>query len=204
MWNGGGIIISPIIVVCHRWSSIRRRFLGASTLSCRELSSLELGQILEGGVGLKENGKKGLKAYSPDLLGSPRIITTTTNSFVLTFRDIEDSIKSFDGSPGYPITKWTVDFEKIAKLIQWNDLQKLIFAKKSLSGLTKLFVQSQRGIQSWSIPKKKLIEEFEQKVSRSQVHKILMTRKKKRYESVQEYTLMMREIDSRSNVVYYR
>jgi len=28
--------------------------------------------------GLRENGEKGLKEYSPDLLGSSRIITTTT------------------------------------------------------------------------------------------------------------------------------
>lgn len=153
-------------------------------------------------MSLTNNGEKGLKAYSPDILGSPRIILLL---LTLLFWPSETlKTVSFDGSPGYPITKWTVDFEKIAKLIQWNNLQKLIFAKKSLSGLAKLFVQSQSGIQSWSIPKKKLIEEFEQKVSRSQVHKILMTRKKKRYESVQEYTLMMREIDSKPNVVYYR
>lgn len=129
-----------------------------------------------------------------------RSVASKLNSFALIFRDIEDSIKSFDGSPGYPITKWILDFEEIAELTQWNDLQKLIFAKKSLSGLAKLFVQSQGGVKSWSILKKRLIEEFEQKVSSSQVHKMLMTRKQKKEESVQEYTLVMREIASRANV----
>lgn len=76
----------------------------------------------------------------------------------------------------------------------------MIFAKKSLSGLAKLFVQPQAGVKSWSILKKRLIEEFEQKVSSSQVHKMLMTRKQKKEESVQEYTLVMREIASRANV----
>lgn len=129
-----------------------------------------------------------------------RSVASKLNSFALTFRYIEDSIKSFDGSPGYPITKWILDFEEIAELTQWNDLQKLIFAKKSLSGLAKLFVQSQGGVKSWSILKKRLIEEFEQTVSSSQVHKMLMTRKQKKEESVQEYTLVMREIASRANV----
>lgn len=41
-----------------------------------------------------------------------RSVVSKFNSFVLTFRDIEDSIKSFDGSPEYPIIKWIVDFEK--------------------------------------------------------------------------------------------
>lgn len=35
-----------LIEVCHRWSSIKRRFLGTSTLSCRELFSLVWGRIL--------------------------------------------------------------------------------------------------------------------------------------------------------------
>jgi len=53
MWNGGGNIISPI----RRLSSlvIRRRFLGASTLSCRELSSLKWGRIL---AFVRETGRR--------------------------------------------------------------------------------------------------------------------------------------------------
>ncbi|KAH1009954.1 hypothetical protein HUJ05_004329 [Dendroctonus ponderosae] len=78
-------------------------------------------------------------------------VTTKLNYFALTFRDIEDSIRSYDGTPGYPIQKWIQDFEEIAEITQWNDLQKLILAKKSLSGLARLFVQSQKGSRSWLV-----------------------------------------------------
>ncbi|KAG5872015.1 hypothetical protein JTB14_036441 [Gonioctena quinquepunctata] len=92
------------------------------------------------------------------------------------------------------------DFEEISELTGWNDLQKLIFAKKSLKGLAKLFIPSEKGITKWVILKKKLIAEFEVKVSSAQIHKLLMARKKRREEPVQEYVLIMREIGSRANI----
>lgn len=119
-------------------------------------------------------------------------------AFALTFRDVEDSIRPFDGKDSYPINKWILDFEEIADITGWNELQKLIFAKKSLRGLAKLFVQSEKGIKSWKVLKRKLLEEFEVKVSSAQVHKLLMARKKEHKETVQEYVLVMREIGSRA------
>lgn len=82
----------------------------------------------------------------------------------------------------------------------WNELQKLIFAKKSLTGLAKLFVQSVRRIKTWSDLKEKLTSEFELIVSSAQVHKMLMNRKKAAVESVQEYALIMRELGSIANI----
>lgn len=120
--------------------------------------------------------------------------------FSLTFRDVEDSIRPFDGKDDYPVRTWIEDFEEVAEVTGWNDLQKLIFAKKSLKGLAKLYVQSQKGIKTWYILKKRLLKEFEVKVSSAQIHKILMTRKKRFEESVQEYILTMREIGSRANI----
>ncbi|XP_074030763.1 uncharacterized protein [Leptinotarsa decemlineata] len=119
-----------------------------------------------------------------------------SESFALSFRDVKDSIRTFDGKDDYPVDKWILDFEQISKLTEWNDLQKLIYAKQSLTGLAKLFIQSEKGITNWSILKKKLKAEFEVKVSSAQIHKLLMSRKKKREESVQKYVLSMREIGS--------
>lgn len=121
-------------------------------------------------------------------------------SFALTFRDVEDSLRRFDGRGDYPINKWIDDFEELAELTGWNELQKLIFAKKSLCGIARLFVQSVKGITSWKTLKKLLKEEFEVKVSSAQIHKMLMQRKKRKEESVQEYVLKMREIGSRASV----
>ncbi|KAJ8975634.1 hypothetical protein NQ317_015321 [Molorchus minor] len=120
--------------------------------------------------------------------------------FSLTFRDVEDRIRPFDEKDEYPVHKWIADFEEVADITGWNPLQKLIFAKKSLKGLAKLFVQSENGIKTWSTLKKRLIDEFEVKVSSANIHKLLMNRRKKKEESVQEYVLTMREIGSRANI----
>ncbi|KAG5868541.1 hypothetical protein JTB14_026559 [Gonioctena quinquepunctata] len=55
--------------------------------------------------------------------------TKLKGSFSLTFKDVEDSIKTFDGKYNYPVRKWIEDFEEIPELTGWNDLQKLIFAE---------------------------------------------------------------------------
>ena len=121
-------------------------------------------------------------------------------SFALTFRDIEDSIRTFDGKEGYPIETWIEDFEETASLMGWNELQKLVFAKKSLRGIAKLFIQSEKGVTTWRMLEKLLREEFGIKVNSAQVHRQLMQRKKQKDESVQEYMLTMREIGSRAYV----
>uniref|UniRef100_A0A6P7GGN0 Uncharacterized protein LOC114336875 n=1 Tax=Diabrotica virgifera virgifera TaxID=50390 RepID=A0A6P7GGN0_DIAVI len=120
--------------------------------------------------------------------------------FSLTFRDVEESIRTFDGKDEYPVRKWIQDFEEVAEIIGWNDLQKLIFGKKLLPGLAKLFVQSERGIKTWSELKKKLIAEFEESIRSAEIHKMLMNRRLKKDESVQEYVLHMREIGSRAYI----
>lgn len=88
----------------------------------------------------------------------------------------------------------------MAEVTGWNELQKLIFAKKVLTGLAKLFVQAEKGIKTWSELKKRLTDEFQLKVSSAQVHKMLMSRRKRPTEPVQEYVLVMRELGSRANI----
>lgn len=43
------------------------------------------------------------------------------HDFSLTFRDLEDSIRSFDGSDVYPVERWIKDFKDTATLFQQND-----------------------------------------------------------------------------------
>ncbi|KAG5889616.1 hypothetical protein JTB14_002006 [Gonioctena quinquepunctata] len=122
--------------------------------------------------------------------------TKLKGSFSLTFKDVEDSIGTFHGKDNYPVRKWMKDFEEISELTGWNDLQKLIFAKKSSEGLHSVRKRNNKVGDS----KKKLIAEFDVKVSSAQIHKLLMARKKRSEESVQEYVLIMREIGSRANI----
>lgn len=89
------------------------------------------------------------------------------------------------------------DFEEAAILFGWSELEKVIYAKKSLTGLAKLFVQSEGVIKSWKLLKTILHEEFSKEVSSAELHEMLAKRKMKKDEKVQEYFLVMKELVER-------
>ncbi|XP_037929192.1 uncharacterized protein LOC119663653 [Teleopsis dalmanni] len=68
--------------------------------------------------------------------------------FAMNFRDIEDSIRPFDGTNIISVERWIEEFEEQAALMCWDGFQKLVFAKKSLRGIAKLFILSERDIAS--------------------------------------------------------
>uniref|UniRef100_T1IEJ2 CCHC-type domain-containing protein n=1 Tax=Rhodnius prolixus TaxID=13249 RepID=T1IEJ2_RHOPR len=75
-------------------------------------------------------------------------------------RDIEESLRPFTGEDNYTINLWLTDFEELAQVMKWQELEKLVFAKISLKGLAKLFVYGERGLTSYSTLKEALVEEF--------------------------------------------
>lgn len=129
-------------------------------------------------------------------------------TFAISFRDVEGSIKSFDGTGKYPVEKWIRDFEDLIQLLGWSELHAFIFAKKSLSGLAKLFIESENNIKSWNSLKNALISEFSTRVNSAELHRLLSDRKMRRDENVHEYFLVMKEIASRGiieidSLIYY-
>lgn len=75
------------------------------------------------------------------------------------------------------IKKWVKEFEETATLFKWDDMQKLIFGKKSLTGTAKLYIQSETGITSWKKLKTALMEEFDIKIADADIHRQLSKRK---------------------------
>ena len=65
---------------------------------------------------------------------------TTLRGFTMSFTDIEDSIRSFDGANVLPIRTWIEEIEETAVLMGWDELQRFVFVKKSLEGVAKLFI----------------------------------------------------------------
>jgi len=120
--------------------------------------------------------------------------------FSVNFRDVEDSIRPFSGDDTLAVEVWISDFEDMASIMYWDDLQKLIFTKRSLKGLAKVFIMSERGIKNWQMLKNALIKKFKAEVNSAQLHKLISERKIKNNESVQEYFLNMKEIGSRVSV----
>lgn len=120
--------------------------------------------------------------------------------FMLGYKDIEDSIRPFSGSDSYPVERFVADFEDSAEMFGWGDLQKVVFAKKSLRGIAKLFMQGENSIKSWKKFKTALLEEFSTKISNAQLHKMMEKRKIKKDESVYEYFLSMKELAGRGSI----
>ena len=105
---------------------------------CKHLTDLEL--LKEALIDTEdEEGKTECKDEKKNMVdkhkGGPVL-----PKFMLSFRDFEDTIRSFNSDDEYPVEKWLSDFEDNSTLFGWTEIQKLLFAKKSLSGLAKLFV----------------------------------------------------------------
>uniref|UniRef100_T1HJ31 CCHC-type domain-containing protein n=1 Tax=Rhodnius prolixus TaxID=13249 RepID=T1HJ31_RHOPR len=80
--------------------------------------------------------------------------------FQFSSKDIEESLRPFTGEDNYTVNLWRTDFEELAQVMKWQELEKFVFAKKSLKGLAKLFVYGERGLTSYSALKEALVEEF--------------------------------------------
>lgn len=110
------------------------------------------------------------------------------------FKDLEENIREFNGTDSYPIENWIADFEDNATWLGRSDFERLIFAKKRLKGLPKLFIQTDGVIKSWSLLKKILLEDYASRINSSILHEMLPNRKFKKIELIQEYFLIMREM----------
>lgn len=121
-------------------------------------------------------------------------------NFSMTYKDVESSIKSFSGNDAYPVERWITDFEDTATLFNWTELQQVVFAKKSLTGPAKILVESEGIIKTWKKLKSILKKEFSDKVNSAQLHEMLLKRKMKKEETLQEYYLVMKELASRGKL----
>lgn len=83
----------------------------------------------------------------------------------MTYRDVEGSIRPFNGKDAYPIERWITDFEDTATLFKWTELQKVVFAKKLLTGPAKTLVESEGIIKTWQKLRITLENEFSDKVN---------------------------------------
>lgn len=59
---------------------------------------------------------------------------------LFTFRDIKESMDIFSGDDEADVTRWIKEFEEMARLCEWSDIQKVVYAKRLLCGSVKLFV----------------------------------------------------------------
>lgn len=118
----------------------------------------------------------------------------------MTFRDVEESLGTFSGDDRINVKRWIKDFEELAVLCEWSDVQKIAYAKRLLRGSAKLFVNYEKCTKTWKKLRRALIEEFASIVDGHVVHQELSRRKKTSDESYQAYIYKMLEIAAQADV----
>lgn len=63
-----------------------------------------------------------------------------------------------------------------------------------MTGIAKLYIQSESGITTWKKLKAALIEEFDVKITDANLHRQLAKRRHKKEETMQQYFLIMKKI----------
>lgn len=100
----------------------------------------------------------------------------------------------FSGDDKLPIENWIAEFEDMSTLLQWNDLQKLIYGKRMLKGSAKQYVSFEKGIMSRNTLKHRLKREFKVRMNSAAVHSQLYKRRRQPSESSRQYIYAMQEI----------
>lgn len=59
---------------------------------------------------------------------------------------VMNSIAYFTGDDKLSVEKWLDDFENLSSLLEWNELQKVIYGKKMLRGSAKRFITYEKSI----------------------------------------------------------
>lgn len=124
---------------------------------------------------------------------------TEGQAYTLSFKDIEEAVPTFSGDDNYSVKQWVRSFEEAKVLHRWDEQQALIFAKRLLKGTAKIFLRSAH-CTSWPELRTSLTKEFHHAVTSADVHNKLRKRKKRSDESVHQYTLVMQEIASLSEI----
>jgi hypothetical protein len=61
---------------------------------------------------------------------------------IFNVRDIEDSMVCFRGVDGIRVEKWVTEFEQTATIFKFNELQKVLYAKRLLTGAAKMSLRT--------------------------------------------------------------
>ncbi|GBN12277.1 hypothetical protein AVEN_66316-1 [Araneus ventricosus] len=126
--------------------------------------------------------------------------SSVVQNTVINYSDIKSAISKFNAGTHENIANWLDHFENISQLFSLSDLQKSIFAKRSLGGTAALFVRTEPQINSWQKLKQALIDEFSFEIKSVHLHELLSKRKMKDSESAPEYFLKMKELCSSGKI----
>ena len=65
------------------------------------------------------------------------------------FRDVQDSLQEFNGDKNFRISSWITDFDVMADLMKWTDIERLVYAKKLLVGAAKVALRTRSDLDTF-------------------------------------------------------
>ncbi|XP_049869527.1 uncharacterized protein LOC126378416 [Pectinophora gossypiella] len=114
-----------------------------------------------------------------------------------------DGITKFSGDDTESSSKWAQDLEDNAAIFDWTPQQKLVFARRSLTGTAGLWLKSEKVFRTYDELKTAVLKEFPDTMNTKEVHEIMSARKKQRNETFYEYMLIMRELGRKAKFPDY-
>lgn len=122
---------------------------------------------------------------------------------VFSIRDVEESMQTFSGDDALNVCDWLDEFEEMATLCEWSNIQKVIYCKRLLRGSAKIFVRFEKCSTSWRQLRGALCKEFETSEDVYNITKKLRQRKKQLNETYNEYIYRMCELAGYSVRCHY-
>lgn len=114
------------------------------------------------------------------------------------------NIAKFDGEDKtYSSAKWAQDIEDSAEVFGWTAQQKLIIARRSLTGTAELWLRSEKIFKTYEELKAALQKEFAETVNAKEMHEFMSSRRKLPNETYYQYMLTMKELGKRAKFPDY-
>lgn len=127
-------------------------------------------------------------------------LESAISSRQMRFEDVEKSFKTFDGSKSMNVSKWISNFEEQADLLELNNFQRFVYAKRLMRDTAKLFVDHESKAVSWADLLDELNKEFGKRVNSASVHNQLREMRKKADESITQYLYKMIALADQANI----
>lgn len=117
---------------------------------------------------------------------------------------LEEVIAKFSGTDkSYSSAKWSQDIDDYATIFDWTATQKLLVARRSLTGAAELWLRSEKIFKTYEELRDALLKEFPDSVNVKEIHEMMAARKKKKNETCYEYMLIMKELGKRGKMPDY-
>ncbi|XP_037292529.1 uncharacterized protein LOC119188784 [Manduca sexta] len=116
---------------------------------------------------------------------------------------VPDMIRFSGEDPAYTSSKWAQDLDDNAEIFGWTPQQRLVIARRSLTGTAELWLKTERVHKTYDELKTAILKEFPDATNIKEMHELMAARKKRKEESFYQYMLIMKEMGKRAKFPDY-